>query len=529
MTSMQKHPRFKTVTEVELLAAAAAGGPLRMFADNISLGGIFVRTDRPVAPGTPVKLRVAAASGPIILNGKVVHVVDSLRARHLRTSPGMGLQFSDMAPESRAALARFVDGLAQQAKARSDAALLAQEAPVARFIAPMMVEVEVKDRAGAKRLWDDELSRAGLFARGDVPTLRSQVRVHIVGPGGRLAMQAEVVAVVAQGAGLQLLDFDGDTRAVFMDFIAGRTTSLAPAAMAPVHTEAVVPGVMPAQVQAALLAARVLFDGIAKGDVHSALGMRPSPSGSAVRPGAASAAEDARISDLKRTFAAGRLLASPTQRARIEHAVKTLLQMERRFVMERAALHREGELVERSARAPSLAMQVESDALVRRADEDEARKDLASAKKSLDRALQLSPNDPDIRKKHARVTTLLDESRAIDDIAAAEVYCEHAGMKAQAKALALSAIEKSASRAIRARGLSVLLRSEALNDAFVIAQELLGDDPNDPLPLCALLILYERKGHIALAARTAAKLCELRPDDKDMKSRLRRLRGLLPR
>lgn len=515
MVDVQKHPRFKVDAEVEVVASSIPQGT-RLPLDNISLGGVFVKTNRPPPPGTPVKVRVSAGVGTIVAIGKVVHVVDPARAEVLKTAAGMGLQFQEMAPEARVALARFVDGLAEQALRRAGALL---KAPEARFLTASTVEVRVDDALAARRLWQEHLSRSGLFARGASPAMRAQVVVQISGPGGKLVVRGEVVAVVSGGAGLQLLDFDGDARAVFVDFMEGRTRSLAPAGMSATTTAVPTALVTPAM-QAALSAARVLFDGLGKNDPKAALGLPR---------GAPPEVEDARIAELKRTFESARGGASPTQLARVEHALKAVVKLDRHLQLERALHRREAEIVRRPSGTPQIDVAQEVTTLLRRAVEEEQRQDLAGARKSLERAVQLSPYDLDARKALARVSTLLDEAKAEDDLSAAEVYCEHASMKEQAKALAVNAVGLSAQRIVRARALKVLLKIEASNEAFSLAQELLASAPDDEVALLALLILYERKGHITLAARTAARLCELRPHDKEMKARLKRLRALAPR
>lgn len=513
---VQKHPRFKIDAEVELVASMIPPGT-RWAVENISLGGLFVRTPRPVPAGTAVKVRMQAATGPIVALAKVVHVIDPNRAAVLQTNPGMGVQFHEMPPEARDALVRFVDGLAEQAMRRADGL---PKAPEARFVSPAQVDVRIADAQAAKRLWHEQLSRHGLYAKGAAPPVRAVVSVRFLHDGGQLVVRGEVVARVPEGVGLQLVDFDGDARALYVEFMEGRSPSLAPAAMSATATTVVPAAITPPAVQAALSAARVLFDGLGKNDPQAALGLRK---------GAPPEVEDARIAELKRTFQTARAGATATQVARVEHALKAVQKLERHLALERALSRRQAEMVQRPKAEPALDAGRQAEALRRRADEDERRGDLAGARKALERAAQMVPFDVDVRAALARVSTLLDEAKAADDVAAAEVYCEHASMKQQAKGLATSAIGLSAQRPIRARALKVLLKIDAANEAFALAQDLLATDPGDEVALMALLILYERKGHVTLAARTCARLCELRPNDKDLKARLKKLRGLLGR
>ena len=74
---------------------------LGMLVENISLGGLFVRTDQPLPRGTPLVLEVVRA-GPqkaIKLAGRVVTTVPAEEARRRGLTPGMGIRFDPVSAE----------------------------------------------------------------------------------------------------------------------------------------------------------------------------------------------------------------------------------------------------------------------------------------------------------------------------------------------------------------------------------------------------------------------------------------------
>ncbi|MDF1551457.1 MAG: PilZ domain-containing protein [Deferrisomatales bacterium] len=77
---------------VECLAFLLPGGT-RATLENLSSGGVFLRTDQLQPPGTPLRMIVSATFGPAQAQGVV---------RWLRTSAGemgMGLEFTQLSPE----------------------------------------------------------------------------------------------------------------------------------------------------------------------------------------------------------------------------------------------------------------------------------------------------------------------------------------------------------------------------------------------------------------------------------------------
>ena len=85
------------------------------YTHNISRGGTFIRTDRPLGVGTILSFTIRAPElgEPIVLRGVVRWVVDAGQARAGRT-PGMGVAFVYDSPEHREALEDRLDRLMVQ-------------------------------------------------------------------------------------------------------------------------------------------------------------------------------------------------------------------------------------------------------------------------------------------------------------------------------------------------------------------------------------------------------------------------------
>ncbi|GAC1577633.1 MAG: hypothetical protein NVS3B20_08950 [Polyangiales bacterium] len=89
------------------------------FADytkNISKGGTFIRTTKPLPPGTDfafVRVRPHLAE-PHRLNGEVVRTVDASRASEPENPPGMGIRFRYVDEAERQATEHVVEQLVKQ-------------------------------------------------------------------------------------------------------------------------------------------------------------------------------------------------------------------------------------------------------------------------------------------------------------------------------------------------------------------------------------------------------------------------------
>jgi uncharacterized protein (TIGR02266 family) len=93
------------------VAYRTVGSFLSDWATNISQGGLFINTRKPLAVGTVVKLiiQLPDTAFPVDITGKVTRVIEfGNRANQV---PGMGIQFIDVDEAKRARLERFVEKL----------------------------------------------------------------------------------------------------------------------------------------------------------------------------------------------------------------------------------------------------------------------------------------------------------------------------------------------------------------------------------------------------------------------------------
>jgi Tfp pilus assembly protein PilZ len=118
MRPVQQHPRHRLSVSVGLVAASGDVQLLRT--DDLSLGGVYIRTRKPAPPGSLVRLRLPVAGSPhgLPLLGRVVHVIDERSAITKARPPGMGVQFDGLAPDAEAALRGLVDTLLAEKKRR---------------------------------------------------------------------------------------------------------------------------------------------------------------------------------------------------------------------------------------------------------------------------------------------------------------------------------------------------------------------------------------------------------------------------
>jgi type IV pilus assembly protein PilZ len=85
------------------------------YTHNISRGGTFIRTDRPLAVGTAMSFTIRAPElgAPLVLRGVVRWVVDAQQAREGHPS-GMGIAFLYDSPAHRTSLEARLDRLMVQ-------------------------------------------------------------------------------------------------------------------------------------------------------------------------------------------------------------------------------------------------------------------------------------------------------------------------------------------------------------------------------------------------------------------------------
>ena len=495
-SSVQKHPRYRVDASVDVVTASAEMQKLAL--TDISLGGMFIRTNAPPPPGSAVRVRLfsTAPDATLGLMGRVVHVIDGAMGSRKAHPPGMGVQFEGLSPHTQALLEVFVDGLAQEAR-RARARFLG----VARFVEGGAAVEVAAERAVLAELWSQQnLKHGGLYADGPPPARGTQVVVRM----GSLVFRADVVHVDAgAGAGLQLLDFDGHKREAVRRFVEGVADGIAvePAAFVGPPLGKV------------LAAARRLFDGLEANDGFGALGLPDTADDEAVRN---------RTLGLSRLFAADRPDATPPQRARIEAATRAVARLEPVLLARVAALRKQAEL----ARLPPVGVEVgghdEVKALIDEAVACERRGERDEARKLLARALEIAPQHAGATRRLAALNAAVDGERAADLLSSAEVFVQGVGMRDEAVRRAREAARLSILREIRLRALRVLIKAGEHTEAEQLAQEILDADPHDVHALQALMVLAERARDWRAAARAGEALLRLRPGDGELQRRVKK-------
>lgn len=85
-------------------------GFIKEYAEDISKGGIFIRTKKPIPFNTPVKILLEFPdAGSIELNGRVVYILNEEEAKRVMRNPGVGVQFVDNPPEIMKKLEEFIE------------------------------------------------------------------------------------------------------------------------------------------------------------------------------------------------------------------------------------------------------------------------------------------------------------------------------------------------------------------------------------------------------------------------------------
>lgn len=101
--------RFDRVpVEIEI-RYETADGFFQDYIRNLSLGGIFIETSKPLPTNTKLKVQFSLPemSDPIVADGVVVHTLRVGQARNPSVS-GMGIRFSELEPSSRQMLESYL-------------------------------------------------------------------------------------------------------------------------------------------------------------------------------------------------------------------------------------------------------------------------------------------------------------------------------------------------------------------------------------------------------------------------------------
>lgn len=115
---VQQHPRHRL--SVALPVVAANGDVQMMRTEDVSLGGVFIRTRAPQRPGSVVQIHlpVEGATRGLPVMARVVHVIDERAGMAKARTPGMGVQFDGLAPAAEAALRALLETLIDEKRRR---------------------------------------------------------------------------------------------------------------------------------------------------------------------------------------------------------------------------------------------------------------------------------------------------------------------------------------------------------------------------------------------------------------------------
>ena len=96
------------------VAYRSVGSFLTDWATNISHGGLFINTRKPLPVGTAVKILVQlpGASFPFQLGGRVTRITEYDNRANM--VPGMGVEFTDMNDAQRREIEAFVERLRRE-------------------------------------------------------------------------------------------------------------------------------------------------------------------------------------------------------------------------------------------------------------------------------------------------------------------------------------------------------------------------------------------------------------------------------
>jgi uncharacterized protein (TIGR02266 family) len=88
-----------------------ADGFFQDYIRNLSLGGIFIETSKPLPTNTKLKVQFSLPeiSDPIVADGVVVHTLRLGQTQNPSVS-GMGIRFSELEPSSRQILESYLQG-----------------------------------------------------------------------------------------------------------------------------------------------------------------------------------------------------------------------------------------------------------------------------------------------------------------------------------------------------------------------------------------------------------------------------------
>jgi len=101
------------------------------YAEDVSLGGMFIRADEPPPEGSVIFIQFSLSDGSKLVEGlaKVAWCLNSAEAEASGRTAGMGVQFLHFDEESNAVVAEIVKRIAEAEAAEAQAAPGTEDAP----------------------------------------------------------------------------------------------------------------------------------------------------------------------------------------------------------------------------------------------------------------------------------------------------------------------------------------------------------------------------------------------------------------
>lgn len=157
-----------------------------LYATDVSQGGMFIVTDEAPAVLSEVDVLLKLPEGhQIPLHARVVHVIDPLQAAHARREAGVGIEFIEMEPATRAQIHQLVEFARWQGTSQAPTATLAShmfEMNASTKPAEMMQSLRsppspqamARESLPTARVVDGETASSGVRRASSVPEGRAE-------------------------------------------------------------------------------------------------------------------------------------------------------------------------------------------------------------------------------------------------------------------------------------------------------------------------------------------------------------------
>jgi hypothetical protein len=127
VVEVQRHPRYPLPYPAKI--ATASGSIEDVTLEDVSLGGVFVRTEQPWPPRAALHIQLIVDDAPLVLGGRVAHVVTVGMSVAVGHAPGMGVSFDPIPADVEPRWQHFVQSAEREHRERA-AQAVAAPAPV---------------------------------------------------------------------------------------------------------------------------------------------------------------------------------------------------------------------------------------------------------------------------------------------------------------------------------------------------------------------------------------------------------------